>query len=306
MSRYLVTRLGQALIAIWGIVTIVFVVTRLLGDPALMMLPLGTPPDQVAALREGLGLERPLLAQYLDFLLRALRGDFGLSYQFSRPAMSIVLERLPATAALAAGAIAVGAVLGLLGGFLAAVSRGKFLEFLVMFFVLIGQATPTFWLGIMLILIFAVNLGWLPTGGFESAAGLILPVFALGLFVAANIARLFRSSILEVLSEDYIRTARAKGLRPATVYVFHAARNALIPTVTMLSLIAAELLGGSAVTESVFSWPGVGRLLVQAIENNDFPIIQAAVFLIATIFVAVNLLVDLVYVVLDPRIRLAS
>ncbi|CAH1648329.1 MAG: ABC transporter permease [Chelatococcus sp.] len=303
MSRYVIERLGEALVAVWGIVTIVFVVTRMLGDPAVLLLPLGTPEAQVAALRAELGLERPMIIQYLDFLIRAVQGDFGLSYQFFRPAMDLVLERLPATAILAGTSIVLGVIIGSLAGFVAAVKRGSFLEFLAMTVALLGQATPVFWLGIMLILYFGVNLGWLPTGGWDSLASLVLPVLTLSIFVAATVSRLFRSSMLDALSEDYVRTARAKGLPPGTVYTRHAGRNALIPVVTMVAILTAELLGGSAVTETVFSWPGVGRLLLQAIENKDFPVIQAGVFLIAVIFVGTNLLIDLIYPLLDPRIR---
>ncbi|CAH1687427.1 Glutathione transport system permease protein GsiC [Hyphomicrobiales bacterium] len=303
MSRYIIERICEALVAVWGIVTIVFVVTRMLGDPAVLLLPLGTPEAQVAALRAELGLERPMIIQYLDFLIRAVQGDFGLSYQFFRPAMDLVLERLPATAILAGSSIVLGVIIGSLAGFVAAVKRGSFLEFLAMTVALLGQATPVFWLGIMLILYFGVNLGWLPTGGWDSLASLVLPVLTLSIFVAATVSRLFRSSMLDALSEDYVRTARAKGLPPVTVYTRHAGRNALIPVVTMVAILTAELLGGSAVTETVFSWPGVGRLLLQAIENKDFPIIQAGVFLIAVIFVGTNLLIDLIYPLLDPRIR---
>ncbi|MFB9948496.1 ABC transporter permease [Rhizobium puerariae] len=304
MSRYFLIRIGQSLLAIWGIVTIVFVVTRMLGDPAVLLLPLGTPDSQIQELRSSLGLERPMIVQYLDFLRHAAVGDFGLSYQSFRPAMEVVLERMPATAILTASSLALGAVLGAATGFAAALARGRFLEFVVMCLALAGQATPVFWLGILLVLFFAVELGWFPTGGWDGPASLVLPTMALGIFVAANITRLFRSSMIETLSEDYIRTARAKGLMPRTIFMVHAARNALIPVVTMLALLAAELLGGSAVTETVFSWPGVGRLLVQAIDSKDFPVIQAGVFLIATIFVGVNFLVDLLYTLLDPRIRL--
>ncbi|SMF59941.1 peptide/nickel transport system permease protein [Xaviernesmea oryzae] len=304
MSRYFLIRIGQSLLAIWGIVTIVFVVTRMLGDPAVLLLPLGTPDSQIQELRSSLGLERPMVVQYLDFLGHAVVGDFGLSYQSFRPAMEVVLERMPATAILTASSLALGAVLGAATGFAAALARGRFLEFVVMCFALAGQATPVFWLGILLVLFFAVELGWFPTGGWDGPASLVLPTMALGIFVAANITRLFRSSMIETLSEDYIRTARAKGLMPRTIFMVHAARNALIPVVTMLALLAAELLGGSAVTETVFSWPGVGRLLVQAIDSKDFPVIQAGVFLIATIFVCINFLVDLLYTLLDPRIRL--
>lgn len=304
MSGYLLIRIGQSLLAIWGIVTIVFVVTRMLGDPAVLLMPLGTPDSQIQELRNSLGLERPMIAQYFDFLSHAVVGDFGLSYQSFRPAMEVVLERMPATAILTASSLVLGAALGAVTGFAAALARGRFLEFLVMCLALAGQATPVFWLGILLVLFFAVGLGWFPTGGWEGPASLVLPTMALGIFVAANITRLFRSSMIETLSEDYIRTARAKGLMPRTIFMVHAARNALIPVVTMLALLAAELLGGSAVTETVFSWPGVGRLLVQAIDSKDFPVIQAGVFLIATIFVGINFLVDLLYTLLDPRIRL--
>ncbi|MGK6316628.1 ABC transporter permease [Neorhizobium sp. DT-125] len=306
MSRYLLVRIGQSLLAVWGIVTIVFVVTRMLGDPAVLLMPLGTPDAQIQELRNSLGLERPMLFQYADFLRHAIVGDFGLSYQYFRPAMHVVLERMPATITLTGSALLVGSILGAITGFGAALARGRFLEFPIMCLALVGQATPVFWLGILLIMFFAVELGWFPTGGWVGAASLVLPTAALGIFVAANITRLFRSSMIETLSEDYIRTAKAKGLTSRTIFTVHAARNALIPVITMLALLAAELLGGSAVTETVFSWPGVGRLLVQAIDSKDFPVIQAGVFLIATIFVGINFLVDLLYTVLDPRIRLGK
>jgi peptide/nickel transport system permease protein len=304
MTRFLLARLGESLVAIWGVVSIVFVVTRILGDPAVLLLPIGANEAQLAALRTQLGLDRPLLVQYLEFLWRAVQGDFGNSFQQMRPATEVVLERMPATITLASTAIVLGLVIGSAAGFVAAVKRGSFAELVVMLIALIGQATPTFWLGLMLILFFAVDLGWFPTGGYGTLAHLALPAITLAVFTSAAIARLLRSSMIDVLREDYVRTARAKGLMPATVLVWHAARNALIPVVTMVAILMGELLGGSVVTETVFSWPGVGRLIVQAVENKDFPVVQAGITLVAATFVGINFLVDLTYGLLDPRIRL--
>jgi peptide/nickel transport system permease protein len=303
MPNYLLTRLGESLLAIWGVVTIVFVVTRVLGDPAVLLLPIGSPTAALAELRRQLGLDQPILTQYVHFLGQAVRGDFGNSYQYMRPAMSVVLERMPATLMLAGSAIVIGIVLGGIAGLLAAIKRNTIVEYIVMFLALIGQATPMFWLGIVMIMFFAVNLGWLPTGGYGSFSNLVLPAMTLGTFVAASVTRLFRSSILDVLREEHVRTARAKGLRKKTIYTWHVGRNALIPVVTMVAILTAELLGGSAVAETVFSWPGVGRLIVQSIETQDFPVVQAAVCLVTTIFVFINLLVDIGYSLLDPRIR---
>lgn len=305
MIGFFLRRLGESLLAVWGVVTIVFFVTRVLGDPAALLLPIGATAQDIDALRAQLGLDQPLLMQYASFLLNAVQGDFGTSFQYGRDAMQVVLERLPATATLALTAIAFGLVIGGVAGSIAALKRGKAIEFVVMTFALLGQATPVFWLGIMLILFFGVNLGWLPTGGYGTLANLILPAFTLAVFVSASIARLLRSSMLEILQEDYIRTAKAKGLLRSTVFIWHVARNALIPVVTMTAILTGELLGGSVVTETVFAWPGVGRLIIQAIEAKDFPVIQAGITLIATIFVLINFLVDLLYGVLDPRIRSA-
>ena len=303
MTGFILRRLGESLLAIWGVVTIVFFVTRVLGDPAALLLPIGASDADIQALRAQLGLDQPMLVQYGQFLLNAVQGDFGVSFQHGRDAMQVVLERLPATAQLALTAIAMGLVIGTVAGSIAALKRGKVIELVVMAVALLGQATPVFWLGIMLILFFAVNLGWLPTGGYGTLAHLVLPAFTLAVFVSASIARLLRSSMLEILKEDYIRTAKAKGLLRHTVFFWHVARNALIPVVTMTAILTGELLGGSVVTETVFSWPGIGRLIIQAIEAKDFPVIQAGITLIAAIFVLINFLVDLLYGVLDPRIR---
>jgi len=303
LIRFTVGRLLDSVVAVFGAVSIVFFVTRVLGDPATLLLPIGATEQQIAALRDSLGLNRPLLVQYADFLWRALHGDFGQSFQYGRPSMQVVLERMPATLLLAGCAIVAGVAIGGALGLIAALKRGTVMELAVMLVALIGQATPLFWLGLMLILLFAVDLGWLPTGGYGSAANLLLPGLCLSVFVAAGIARLFRSSVLEVLREDHVRTARAEGLKPGTILAWHVVRNALIPVVTMTGILAGELLGGSVVTETVFSWPGVGRLIVQGIETRDFPIIQAGIALVATLFVAVTFAVDVLYGVLDPRIR---
>ena len=305
MSRYLLSRLSEAVIAILGVITIVFIAARLSGDPTVLMLPVGATDAQLAELRQQLGLDRPVTVQYVSFLRDVLRGDFGESFQHHRPAFEVVLERFPYTALLAFTSLALGTLLGGVFGFVAARYRGSIVELIAMLIALVGQATPVFWLGILLIMVFAVNLGWLPTGGADSWRNLVLPAITLAAFTSASIARLLRSSMLNVLREDYIRTAWAKGLQPRLVYGRHAVRNALVPVITMIGILAGELLGGAVVIETVFAWPGVGRVIIQAIEAKDFAVVQAGVFLIAFVFVLVNLVVDLLYGVLDPRIRLS-
>ncbi len=275
MIGFFLRRLGESALAIWGVVTIVFFVTRVLGDPAALLLPIGASANDIEALRDQLGLNQPLMLQYLRFIVSALQGDFGISFQHGRDAMEVVLERLPATATLAFTAIALGLVIGAIAGSIAALRRGSAVELLVMGVALLGQATPVFWLGIMLILFFSVNLGWLPTGGYGTIWHLLLPAVTLAVFVSASIARLLRSSMLDILQEDYIRTAKAKGLLRSTVFFWHVARNALIPVVTMTAILTGELLGGSVVTETVFAWPGIGRLMHQAIEAKEGVVIQA-------------------------------
>ncbi|MEN3149597.1 ABC transporter permease [Neorhizobium sp. IRAMC:178] len=303
MTRYLVGKLAESLLALWGVVTIVFFVSRVLGDPAVLLLPVGAGQQDLDALRASLGLDRPILEQYVISVLAMVRGDFGISFQHQRPAMDVVLERMPVTATLAGTALLFGTLIGAVAGAIAALKRGTISEFIVMVAALLGQATPVFWLGIMLILVFSVDLGWFPTGGSGTIAHLVLPGLTLSVFVSASIARLLRSSLLDIMREDYVRTARAKGLLPRTVFFWHIARNALIPVITMIGIIAGELLGGSVVIETVFAWPGVGRIIMQAIQAQDFPVIQAGVALVAAIFIVVNLAVDLLYGVLDPRIR---
>lgn len=303
MIRYVLRRLVEAVVSIWGAITIVFFVGRLLGDPVALLVPIGASEADMQQLRVGLGLDQPLWQQYLHFLGQVVQGDFGTSFLFNRPAMEVVLERMPATIALAAVALVIGVAIGTGAGAIAALRRGTIYEAVVMFLALVGQATPTFWLGIMLILLFSVQWHLLPTGGFGGLWHLVLPATTLAVFISSSISRLLRSSMLDTMQEDYVRTAQAKGLLPRRILFWHILRNALIPVVTMVGILIGELLGGSVVIETVFAWPGVGRLIFQAIDGKDFPVIQAGVALIATIFVLANLLVDLLYVVLDPRIK---
>jgi len=292
-----------ALLAVWGAVSIVFVATRMIGDPTVLLLPIGAGPEQLAALSSALGLDQSLLLQYGRFLLSALHGDFGISFIHTRPALELVLERLPTTAALTVTALSIGLVLGLGIGLLGALARPPGVRALAMGLAAMGQATPAFWLGMIFILLFSVHLGWLPTGGNDSLLHILLPAMTLAAAIAASVARLLRSSVLDVLAQDHVRTARAKGLHPMTILFWHVLRNALLPVLTLTGILTGELLGGAIVVETVFAWPGIGRLLIQAIAGRDFPVVQAAVVVIALIWVTLNILVDLGHGVLDPRVR---
>jgi len=304
MGRYILIRSFEAIVAIWGVLLIVFLASRLGGgDPAVLLLPMGASDADLDLIRHNLGLDRPLWDQYFTFMANALRGDFGFSFEHNRPAMQVILERLPATMQLATFGILIGTLIGLSAGMIAALRRGTLTEFAVMLVALIGQAMPVFWLGLVLMMVFAVHLQWLPSGGTQGL-GIILPGFTLAVYISASLARLLRSSMVEILHEDYIRTARAKGLDPSRIYIVHAVRSALIPVVTMLGIIIGETLSGTVIIETIFSWPGVGRVTVQAIAARDFAVVQAAVTVFAFIFVVVNLAVDLLYAVLDPRVRL--
>jgi len=290
-------------VVLWGISTIVFVVMRLSGDPIVLILPPDAPTAEVFRVRREMGLDQPLWVQYLIFLQNAMRGDFGQSIHFRQPALAVALERIPATIQLAVTAFALAVVVAVPVGILAAVRRYSLYDHLGMLLALLGQSVPTFFLGILLLLIFAVWFPLLPIGGTGTPAHLVMPAVTLGAFAMASIARLTRSAIIEVLSQDYVRTARAKGLGEATVVLRHGFRNALIPVVTIMGLQFGTLLGGAVVTETIFAWPGIGRLAIQSIFNRDYPVVQATVFLAAVAFVGVNLAVDILYAVLDPRIR---
>ena len=285
---------------------VVFALVHLSGDPVLLMVSPDAPPDVVTATRHSLGFDRPLYEQLGRYLSSAARGDLGISLRINRPVTALILERLPATLTLTLGAFVIAVAVAIPAGIVSAVRRGSVVDRLAMAGAVAGQAIPIFWLALLLISFFGVRLRWLPVYGSGSPAHLVLPAFSLSTIIMGRLARLVRSSMLEVLGQDYVRTARAKGLGEPRVVAAHALKNAAIPIVTLLGLQFAQLLGGAVVTETIFAWPGIGRLVVEAIFNRDFPVVQGVVLVVSLIFVAVNLLVDLVYAVLDPRVRAAA
>ncbi|MGH7320385.1 MAG: nickel ABC transporter permease [Candidatus Rokuibacteriota bacterium] len=303
MNTYVLRRLAQSVIVLLGISVVVFIILHLTGDPTLLMLSPEASAEEIARFRRAMGFDDPLLVQYWRFLRGVLQGDFGNSLRHDEPALALVWDRMPATIELTAVALGVALLLAIPAGIVSAVFRNTVLDYVSTVVALIGQAMPTFWLGIMLILIFSVSLRLLPSSGRGDFTNLILPAVTLGLFTTARIMRLTRSGMLEVLGQDYVRTARAKGVGERGVVWKHALKNAGIPVVTIIGLELGTLLGGAVITETIFAWPGVGRLSVQAIYNRDYPLVQAAVFVLASIFVLVNLVVDLKYTYLDPRIR---
>ena len=303
MLEFVARRLLHTALVTLGVVTLVFVALRLSGDPAATMLPGDASVDELRHLRRTLGLDQPLHVQYVAFLGSAVRGDFGESFRHQQPAFGLVLERLPATLELAFAALLLAVVVALPLGIVAALYRGRAADVLAMGFAVVGQATPYFWMGIMLILVVSVELGWLPTSGRGGWPHLILPAVTLGTHFAASLARLTRTSMLEVLGQNFVTTARAKGLGEPRVVLAHALKNAAVPVVTLIGLQFGMLLGGAVVTETIFAWPGVGRLAVQSIFVRDYPVVQAGVLVLALVFVAINLGVDLLYGTLDPRIR---
>jgi peptide/nickel transport system permease protein len=304
VRAYVLRRLWQSALTLLGVSLLVFVVLRVLpGDPAKMLLPDGAPQSAVDELNRQLGLHEPLHVQYGIFIRSVVRGDFGQSFQYRAPALRVVTERIAATAELALAALILTVAIGVSLGILAAVRRGTRYDYASTFLAVLGQSLPNFWLGIMLILLFGVALRWLPTSGFESWRHIVLPAITLAAFPTALVARLTRSSMLEILGRDYIRTGRAKGLAERAVVLRHALRNAAVPVLTVLGLQIGTLLGGAVITESVFAWPGMGKLVVDAIFFRDFPVVQTVLIFSATIFVVLNLVVDLLYTVIDPRIR---
>jgi peptide/nickel transport system permease protein len=288
-----------------GVTVIVFILLHLTGDPARILLPDQATAAQIAQVRRNLGLDQSLFTQFTKFMWHAVHGDFGQSLYYHQGAMSLVLKRLPNTAMLAAVAMGIAALLAVPAGTLAALFRGTFVDRIVMGLSLIGYAVPTFWLAIMIILIFSVTLGWLPPSGFDSPKQLILPGLTLGLYETTLLSRLLRRGLVDSYGRDYVRTARAKGLNESRVLFGHAMKNALIPVITVFGLQLGSLLGGAVVTETIFAFPGVGYLLVQAIYQRDFAIVEAFVVVSAAIIVFINLVVDLLYGYLDPRVRQA-
>jgi peptide/nickel transport system permease protein len=300
---FLVPKLLRALVAVWLVTTVVFVVMRLSGDPVPLLLPPDAPTSEIMRVRRELGLDRALPVQYATFAANVLRGDFGRSIHFREPAFSVVKGYLGATVELGLTAFFIAALVAVPIGLLSAIRRNTLLDHVAMGVALVGQAAPTFFLGILFILLLSLKADLFPTGGRGDWKNLVLPALTLGAFAMASIARLTRSAVLEVLRADYIRTARAKGLAEWLVIVKHTLKNAALPIVTITGLQFGTLLGGAVVTETVFSWPGIGRLAIQSIYNRDYPVVQCAVFLSAIMFIVVNFAIDLFYGLLDPRVR---
>jgi peptide/nickel transport system permease protein len=303
MLRFLGFRLLRALITIVMVVTFAFIVLRLSGDPALLIMSVDAPPEAIAAFRESWGLDDPLWVQYIRYFGAIAQGDLGRSMRDGRDAITLVVERIPATLILTLPALAIKIGLGVPAGIYAALHRNSLADRMVMVLAVAGFTIPSFVLGLLLVLVFAVQLGWLPSGGQESWRHAILPVITLGVGGAAVLARFTRSAMLEVLGQPYIRAASAKGVPWGQVVRGHALPNAAIPTVTIIGFMVGSLIAGAVVVESVFSWPGVGRLLVVAVANRDLAVVQAILLLVAMTMVTANLIVDLLYGALDPRLR---
>jgi peptide/nickel transport system permease protein len=306
MLRHILHRFLLTLPALWLVLTLVFLLIHIVpGDPVEQMLGEGAAPGQVVELRHALGLDKPLLVQYGHYLSQIARGDLGQSFKFQAPVRGVIFERYPATMQLAFLALLVCAAIAIPAGIISAHRRGSATDRTVSVFTLFGLAVPNFALGPLLITLFSIELGWLPVSGRGGPLNYILPAATLGAALAAILTRMVRGAMLEELSSDYVRTARAKGLSTTAVLVRHALRNALIPIITILGLQFGTLLAGTIVTETIFSWPGIGRLTVQAISSRDYPLLQGCILVIALSYVLVNLLTDVLYAFIDPRVRLS-
>lgn len=302
MSIYLIQRLGQALLTLLGLSVIVFALAHLSGDPVSLLAPPEASAEDIARLRAKLGLDKPLHTQYLIYITQAAQGDFGESIRWKTPAMGLILDRFPNTLLLSASSILFGICLAIPVGIVSAVKRGTLFDSVGKVVALIGQSMPSFWIGILLIMAFALYFPIFPTSGMGTAAHLVLPSLTLGSYVAASIMRVTRSAMLDALDADYVRTARSKGVSEWRVIWKHAFRNAATPVLTIVALDFANILRGAVITETVFGWPGIGKLAVDAVYARDFPLVQAAVLFMGLVFLSVNLLVDLIYTRLDPRI----
>jgi peptide/nickel transport system permease protein len=301
--HFLATRLARAVLTILFVVTFAFIVLRLSGDPAMLILSVDAPPEAILAFRKEWGLDQPIWQQYFAYILNVLRGDFGNSMRDGRPAIDLVLERIPMTLAITVPAFLIKILVGIPAGIFAALHRNSLLDRLTMAVSVAGFTVPSFVLALLLVLVFSVQLGWLPATGSQEWSSAVLPIVTLGAAGAAVLARFTRSAMLEVLGQPYIRTASAKGVPWRQVISGHALPNAAIPTVTIVGFMVGSLIAGAVVVESVFAWPGVGRLLVSAVANRDLAVVQAILLVIAVSMVAANLVVDIAYGWLDPRLR---
>ncbi|MBV8600786.1 MAG: ABC transporter permease [Candidatus Eremiobacteraeota bacterium] len=303
MTAYVLRRIFGAAWVLVGVAVVVFFIVHLTGDPAAIMLPPEATQADIAAFRHAEGFDRPLYEQFAKFAGQAIRGDFGDSLRHNTPAMGLALERLPATLELGFAAMFIAVLVAVPAGIVSAVKPNTPFDFAVRLFALLGQSGPTYWIGLMLILVFGVWLGWFPVSGIGGLSHLVLPALTLGLFSMAKLMRLTRGALLDVLHSDFLRTALAKGVGSWRLIGHHAMRNAWLPIITQIGVELGTLLSGALITETIFAWPGIGRLAIQAIYDRDFPVVEVVVLLAATIFVILNVIVDLMYAALDPRIR---
>ena len=305
MRRYIAHQLVQLVVVVLGISILAFAILHVLGDPVLLLLPQNAGKDEFERYHKLLGLDRPLYVQYWKFLSSAVLGDFGKSWYADTPAFQLVLERMPPTIYLTFAGLGVALLISLPLGILAALKRHSWIDSLCTAVAVAGQAAPLFWLGIMMIIVFSVRLRLLPASGYGTWQNFLMPSFCLGAALAPITMRLVRSGVIEVMSMDFIKTARAKGVAERMVVIKHAFRNACIPVITVMGLQFGQLLGGAIITETVFAWPGVATLTVESIRNQDFPVVQCAVIMLALVIVSVNLVVDVIVAFIDPRIRAA-
>ncbi len=303
MQRYLFSRIIQSILVLLGVLLIVFFMVRLTGDPAALMVSREASPETVAAFREAMGFNRPLAVQFGDFVRRAVVGDFGNSLHYKTPALPLIRERLPATLQLASVAMLMALVVALPLGLIGGARPGSVWDMLARGVGLAGQSVPSFWLALIMIIVFAVRLRWFPSFGRDSFRSVIMPAFVLGLAPMGQMVRLMRASVLEIKGEDYVRTAYSKGLPAHAVYARHILRNAAIPLISVLGVQFGYLLGGSIYIETIFAWPGIGRMIADAVSGRDFPLVQAIAMLAAVIVVILSLLTDVAYALIDPRIR---
>ena len=306
MKQYIITRIGYCLLSLFLLSLTIFFFVRVTGDPATLLVEPGASPDDIAAIHHQFGLDRPLLVQYGLFMVSVVTGDLGQSFYYRTPVLELYWSRLPYSVMLATAAMAFSLLLGIPSGILASVQVGRFWDNAGKVFALLGLSLPSFWVGLVMILIFSVYLGWLPSSGSGTPLHLIMPAFALGWYFAASHMRLTRSSMLEVLGSEYVKLARLKGLPQSLVIAKHAFKNALIPVLTLAGINFVIMISVAVVVETVFAWPGVGRLLYEGIAFRDFPVVQGTVLMLGAMTVIVNLVVDVLYAVIDPRIRLAS